>query len=127
MGNPRLHRFLAELVRQLDPEARLTDFTDAAGPWYSLRIDVSGYVGKDVQLPARLTESALTQSPVERTLRAILQAHITAIRAQRAIEDSRERMAESPRNPVCRVCGCVIPPGDRVVLERGETLHHRCG
>jgi hypothetical protein len=92
--------FIAGLLAELDPDARLVDFALVDRNYYTLRIDLPGEeVGKSFTVPCRIVEKAFTDPRGLTVLRNILQSVVTTIRAQRTIQASRDAPSGTTPSP----------------------------
>src|SRR5262249_35905719 len=120
---------LAELLREIDGAAYLADFTETPdGPWYSIRVETPGDVGKALVLPKSLMVDAGRNAAARRTLTNVRRAEVMMRRSRDVMQPSRRIAAEarSELDPVCPRCSKPIPPGESVRFEHGEIFHIQC-
>src|SRR5262249_24878222 len=120
---------VAELLREIDPAAHLTDFTELTDrPWYSIRVETPGAAGKSLVLPKMLVSRAQAEPTARQTLTTILRAELTRRPSRDVVQPSHAIAAEtrSERDPICPRCSTPIPPGVSVRFEDGETFHIQC-
>ena len=121
----RLRDFLAELIDDIDPAARLVEFCEVPDGRYALRVDIPREQGKRLFLFRGMIDQALT-NPVARTLvRGLLRAEVLHLGAQRGISDTR-RVRFERTSLTCALCSAPIVGSAGVVFHFGVMAHRWC-
>jgi CheY-like chemotaxis protein len=124
-GRPPLRDFVAHLLDEIDPEARLVDL-EKVSRHYTIRLGLAGEVGKAMSIPGRLLDTALIDARSRKTLRNLLRGAALALRAQLAVAETRERLSDTSTDPVCGICATPIRRGSPVAVRRGALRHWDC-
>src|SRR5262249_38302641 len=120
--------FVATLLRDIRPTARLVDFLEAPPDHYTLRVEIPGEVGKTVILARQLIENALSRPAALRSLRLILRSEVLKQHSLKAVGDVRATRSEIDTTVLgtCAICGDPVTLGERVVVRHAQVLHGRC-
>jgi CheY-like chemotaxis protein len=114
-GRPSLRDFVAHVLDEIDPEARLVDL-EKVSRHYTIRLEVAGEPGKTLSIPGRLLDTALIDPGSRKMLRNLLRSAALALRAQ----------ADAGSDPVCGACARPIRRGSPVAVRRGALRHWDC-
>ena len=95
-----LGAFVATLLREIEPTARLLDFIKAPADHYTLRVEIPGQISKTVILARPLIEDALSRPAAHRSLRLILRSEVLQQRSRPTISGAREQPTGEAIRPV---------------------------
>jgi hypothetical protein len=95
-GDPELRAIVAALLKEIHAEADLGEFIRLPGePHCALRVGWPGVVAKWVIVPEGMIRLASVNLTARRALRNLLATIVMVQQAQRALNQSRELLAES--------------------------------
>lgn len=121
----RLRDFLAELIDDIDPSARLVEFCEVPDGRYALRVDIPREQGKRLFLFRGLIDQALTNPGARTLVRSLLRAEVLHLGAQRSISDTR-RVRFERTSLTCALCSAPIVGRAGVVFHFGVMAHRGC-
>jgi hypothetical protein len=120
--------FVASLLREIQPSARLLEFIDGPPEHYTVRVQLAGEMGKMLILARRLVEDATCRPAALRSLRLLLRGEVAQQRAGRAVDNASATRAEVDTTVIgtCGACAEPVTLAERILVRRARILHARC-
>jgi hypothetical protein len=116
--------FVEQLLRQIQPAARLVAVDGVPAGHYTLRIRVPGRAPRPVIVNCEMVEHAETNPAALRALRATLTAQLGLAGPANVIRGYRG--TRIPPDTPCTVCGQPIREGERPAVKHARIMHARC-